>query len=143
VKNNRLQPERAADREYVVCIRRTVDDDTRNAQPRRAFLVGKIAGIEPVQDDNGRQRYFIKISEYAEIDEVIDERWRNPVRYTDLLKLGINERALKFKPLRQSRTEASRQTTGGNSGMNIAAAKKALSEHYKVPETAIKITIEM
>ena len=86
---------------YVICAGR----DTRGADvtPGQAFLVAKVASIQPVTDDGARSRYFIKFSDYAIV--AIDNFWshrRIGPRYADLSKakeMGLDVRALTFQPM--------------------------------------------
>lgn len=73
-----------------------------------AFLVGKISRVREVKEiaGNGKPRIFMELSAYAEIN--VPHAWgksQNPVWYTDLATLGIQERDLHFHPLERSVTE--------------------------------------
>lgn len=140
-----LDPARAAMCDYLVCIQNRHADGW--GQPthkhRHAFLVAKIAGIVPSKETPGR--FMILFTEYASIDIPIKEKWRNPVRYTDLAALGIDPAELKFsrvrvRPLRESAPKPEEKSSA-KEGLDIASAKKALSAFYGVSLDAIEIVI--
>lgn len=149
----------AAALDYCICCRndeRPREDDRggRPEQRNEAFLVGKVSGIEFVERQNGRDRYLIKFSEYAEVS-VRDFRrstMRNPVVYSDAddcRRRGLDPGALKFRPVppptRRYARDGSRQAKAvaraEKQGLSIAEAKDGLAIHYDVPVEAIQIII--
>jgi len=144
--------------EYCICCRNDVRprEDDRGARPEgrnEAFLVGRVSGIELVERQNGRDRYLIVFSEYAEVS-VPNFRHgsiRNPVVYSDVdacKRRGLDINALDFKPmptptkpyvrLGHSSVESS---PGERGGLSIAQAKERLAAYYDTPVEAIEITI--
>lgn len=139
-----LDPGRAAMCNYLVCIQNRHADGW--GQPthehRHAFLVAKVAGIVPSKETAGR--FMILFTEYASIDIPIEEKWRNPVRYTSLSALGIDPDTLKFNRVRVRPREEPRELQGkpaAKEGLDIAGAKKALAAFYGVPTDSIEILI--
>ena len=107
----------------------------------------EVAGVVPSKEAPGR--FMILFTEYAPIDIPIEQKWRNPVRYTDLASLGIDPGKLKFGRVRQRLLRASaleerpepKDKAVAKEGLDIASAKKALSTFYGVPVDAIEIVI--
>jgi hypothetical protein len=69
---------------------------------------------------------------------------RTDVRYTSLSELGINTAKLSFKRVRvrERLNEVKRASeAAAKPGLDIANAKKALSDFYGVPVDAIEIVI--
>jgi hypothetical protein len=135
--------------EYVVCTRnadRKFDEECghRPEPHRAAFLVGKVSGIRKVGVFNGRDRYIILFSEYAEV--LIPEfrgHERNPVTYgdTDSLRIkGLDISKLKFKPMPSLAAEGT-ATSAPARGLSIEEAKKGLSARYDIPEANIQIVM--
>ncbi len=135
-----LDPGRAAMCNYLVCIQNRRGDGW--GQPthkhRHAFLVAKVAGIVPSKETHGR--FMILFTEYASIDVPIEEKWRNPVRYTSLSALGIHPGSLKFNRMRVRPREPEHKPAA-KVGLDIAGAKKALAAFYGVPTDSIEILI--
>lgn len=93
----RLDPERAARAEYLVCTRNrnSLDKFPASTEPHGAtFLIGRISAVVPSPQDPGR--WLVKFSEYTVPDPPIPNIWgksghnRYPVRYTTLEELGID-----------------------------------------------------
>ncbi len=144
-----LDQARAAMCNYLVCIQNRHADGWGQPthQHRHAFLVAKVAGVVPSKEAPGR--FMILFTEYASVDIPIKEKWRNPVRYTDLASLGIDSAKLKFSRVRLRLLRASapeklpepEDKSAAKEGLDIASAKKALSAFYGVPTGAIEIVI--
>ena len=102
---------------------RTPEDDIRHGT---AFLVGKIKDVVPSTEvDN---RWLIKISDYALIDEPDQWEGRNPVGYwKDDDYEEIDFKNLDYVPL--------------ETGLTISEAKLGLSVGLGVPVEAIEIII--
>src|ERR1051326_3532675 len=68
-----LNPRRASECPYLVCCRKARwDNRDEGIAKRAAFLVGRINKLKPAaefKNARGQQRYFIEISEYAELNE--------------------------------------------------------------------------
>jgi hypothetical protein len=92
----RLDPERAARAEYLVCTqnRRNAEFGAPTAPHGAAFLIGRISAVVPSPQDP--DRWMIKFSEYTVPDHPIPNIWgksghhRYPVQYTTLEELGID-----------------------------------------------------
>ena len=141
-----LDPTRAVKCTYVVCIQNRTSQEwgAPTHDHRHAFLVGKIAGVSPSRETPGR--FLIHFEQFADIDKPIEEKWRNPVRYTSLGELGIDPATLTFKRVRARHRErltdpAEPPASAPKRGLDIANAKKALAEFYGVPVGAIEIVI--
>lgn len=141
-----ISPKVADKCQYIVCCRkRSWSNRSDDIQDRSAFVIGKIAGLiehSDVANERGQSRYLIQMSDYAKIDHAniwVKER-RNPVSYSTLKDLGIDARALKFKPMPQA--AAAPNTKGNSSGaMTIQDAKKGLALTFGVSPDDIEITI--
>lgn len=152
-----LSPASMRDVRYVVCTRNTAreldeEDGPRTEAHGEAFLVGKVSGLKPVGERNGRKRYLVQMSEYARVSE--PNFWthdRNPTRYTDtdsLRERRIDVDKLDWLPMPDtdgvigvmpSAREATAPSAG--EGLTIAEAKRGLSVKFGVPEDAIQIVI--
>lgn len=92
----RLDPERAARAEYLVCAqnRHNSEFGTPTAPHGAAFLIARISDVLPSTQEPGR--WLIKFNEYIIPDNPIPNIWgksghqRYPVRYTTLEELGID-----------------------------------------------------
>jgi hypothetical protein len=137
----KLDPHHAKRCEYLVCCRSDVSW-VEGPEPKGAsFLIGRVSGVEPSTETEGR--WLIKISDYAPVD--IPEVWqrtrsRNPVHYSTLEDLGIDLDRLTFEPVPE------REAAGAPVGkpgrpLTIAEAKRGLAEYFGVSEDAIEITI--
>ena len=121
-----LDRKKAANCDYVVVCRnansRTAEDDIPHGT---AFLVGKIKDVVPSTEvDN---RWLIKISEYALINEPDQWEGRNPVGYWKSDDYEIDFKNLDYVPL--------------ETGLTIQEAKLGLSVGLGVPVEAIEIVI--
>ena len=137
-----VNPAKASKRKYVVCCRKE-NWKTRKAgvQPRAAFLIGLISGLQKQADsenDRGQSRFLIEISEYATLNkpEVWNKDARNPVAYIRLDEVGIDLRRLKFKAVASAPARVATAKT-----MTIADAKKALAASFGVNPDDVEITI--
>ena len=135
-------------REFLVCIRNARDVDFPDHEPHgTAFLVGRIKGLKSHGiDRKGMPRWIIEISEYADVDypEKWGE-WRNPVKYTTLEDLGIEQKKLKFKPMpapTKVLTPPAPPERSKPGGLTIAEAKAGLALQFGVPPEAIEIVIK-
>ena len=122
-----MDRKKAANCDYVVVCRnansRTAEDDIPHGT---AFLVGKIKDVIPSTEvDN---RWLIKISEYALIDEPDHWEGRNPVGYWK----GDDFEDIDFKNLDYVPLEK---------GLTISEAKLGLAAGLGVPIEAIEIII--
>lgn len=147
--------------DYCICCRnpeRSREDDSGDRPEKRneAFLVGRVSGVEFVERLNDRNRYLIKFSEYAEVS-IADFRSgsvRNPVVFgsRESCRLrGLDIDTLNFKPM----PSPVKRYTGhglqaieigsstGPDGLSIEEAKEGLARRYKVPVSAIQITITL
>jgi len=140
-----LSPDKASRCKYVVCCRK---EDWRNRiegiPARNAFLIGFISELKsvPGSENSRRQsRFFIGISSYSRVN--VKDVWkegRNPVTYATPAELGIDVKALRFKPLAGKSDELPRKRSITVS-QAIADAKKSLAERLEVGVDDIEITI--
>jgi hypothetical protein len=144
----RLVPSHAAKQEFVVVCRSGVDWAEGTEDRGSAFLVGRLAGVQPSDEEVGR--YLIKMTEYADVSVPgAWKGWRNPVKYSTLEELGIDPSSLTFKPLPppsdMGSVDIPRKPKSPvdplSLSLSISEAKAALSRHYQVPVDAIEITI--
>jgi hypothetical protein len=92
----RLDPERAARAEYLVCTqnRHNPGFGAPTAPHGAAFLIGRISAVVPSPEDPSR--WIIEFREYTVPSHPIPNIWgksghhRYPVRYTSLEELGID-----------------------------------------------------
>jgi hypothetical protein len=126
-----LDPERARNRDYVVCVRNAPGEP----DDRHAFLVGKITKV--VDSPMTKGRYRILFEQVAEIDVPIERKWRNPVFYTSSSFLGIDASELKFSRAKPRARVKERQSDG----LDIASAKEALATFYDISVDNIEIVI--
>jgi hypothetical protein len=110
-----------------------------------AFLVGRVSGARTSAETaaSGYPRIFIEISQYALI--AVPDAWsksQNPVWYTDLKELGINENELQFQPVPQA--AATPETPAFvDKDEAVAEAKRTLGRLFNVPATAVDISIRL
>lgn len=140
-----LSPKKAGTCKYVVCCRKVAWNNKKEGFAHRAaFLVGLITGLHKKPDsenDRGQPRFRIELSKYATIERAaVWKEGRNPVAYKTLKTLGIDLRALKFRPMP---IPAPAAKPGGSTGaqMTILDAKKALAATFGVSPEDVEITI--
>lgn len=109
-----------------------------------AFLVGKISGVRASRFHNGRQRYVIEFSEFAEID--VADVWdhsRNPVRYVDesyFENLGIDFGKLAFKPM-PHKAKSDGDSSGEVKALQLEEAREGLALTLGVRPAQIQFVI--
>jgi hypothetical protein len=140
-----LSPDKANRCKYVVCCRK---EDWRNRiegiPAGHAFLVGIISDLKSApgsENLRGQSRFFIGISSYARVD--VKGAWkkgRNPVTYATPAELGIDVKALRFRPMAGKSDELPRNRSITVS-QAIANAKKSLAESLDVGVDDIEIII--
>lgn len=98
----RLSPENARNCTYaVMCFNARGEhfrDGKSSVEHGSGFLVGRIAGIVPSRDDEGR--WIVRFSEVAEIS--LERLWpghQSPFTYTSIHSLGIDPGSLNFQPV--------------------------------------------
>jgi len=140
-----LSEKKASTCKYVVCCRKVAWNNKKEGFAHRAaFLVGLVTGLHKKpgsENDRGQPRFLIELSEYAEFEhKAVWKDGRNPVSYKTLKTLGIDLRALKFKPMP---IPAPSTKSGGTSGapMTIMDAKKALAATFGISPDDVEITI--
>lgn len=159
-----LNSKRVRNIKYLVCVQNRSEADNHgndwgevSAEHKHAFFVGKISDVvlvgEQKMGSNGKlkpKRWLIKISEYAEID--YPDKWdgaRNPVAYSSLNELGIDEGKLKFLQMPETDeiySEEEVELESGSfgtqhEGITIKEAKKLLATKYDVSVDDIEIVI--
>lgn len=151
-----LSEKRARGCKYVVCVQnRDPADNQHNdwgdvSDPHKnAFFIGKIADIvpSPTWDGSRPKKWLIQVSEYAHV--AIPDMWdgaRNPVAYSSLKELGINENSIIFNKMPKPAVEIAQPKTVQPtepqlSGITIQQAKKLLAKKYEVSEDNIEIII--
>lgn len=133
-----LDAKRARQCEYVVCIQNKGGTEVwcnGSAQHHSAFVIGRLCSVEPSKELGCENRWFLKFSEYAEID--LKDQWpgyRNPVFYTDLSHFDIDLASLTFKPMPPV-------TAPHQPGLSMAEAKAQLALFYKVEPGNVDIFI--
>jgi hypothetical protein len=142
-----LNPDRGSQCKYLVCCRKPHWTNAEEGVPKKgAFLVGLIKRLIPgAKNGRGQQRYFVEIDQVAAVStRPVWGNWRNPVRYDDIKTLGLDPRALKFKPV----ASAVEKSAGGTPvpsphprSLTIAEAKKALAATFGVRPEDIEINI--
>lgn len=148
----KLDPDRVLKLTYIVCVQNRNDGDwgQPSAEQGEGFLIGKINGVEAITDEKGNTRYIVRFDEYAEIS--IRNFWeklgglRNPVRYIEKLEEHVDLSTLVWKSVDKDgeprvAAPVSSQRRGEDIALDMAGAKQALSQFYKVPVSAIEITI--
>jgi hypothetical protein len=150
----RLDPNRAARCEFVVCTRNTNAKWSRGPETHKsAFLVGRISNVVPCpptpeNHEAPNNRYLIQFIEFARVD--IPDYWegdRNPIGYRSIGDLGIDPSTLKWEPMPKqgSATETAAEAVAtlrtGAQPLSLADAKKGLALTFNVPPEAIEITI--
>lgn len=151
----KLNPERAKKLTYVVCAQNKNDGEWGEPTHSQGegFVIARIRDVVPAPDGTPN-RYIVLFDEYAEITVPnMAYKWRNPVQYIELNDYGIDPSKLTFTKMPNSPTQgpntklepppraASASSSGQPEPMDMNAAKEALAAFYKVPVSAIEITI--
>jgi hypothetical protein len=149
-----LSEKRASRCKYVVCVQNRDPADNHNndwgsvSDPHKnAFFIGKISDVvtSPEWDGSRPTRWLIRVSEYAKI--AYPGMWdgaRNPVAYSSLSDMGINENELNFKKMPYveiKSPETVQEEEPYPYGISISQAKILLSRKYDVSEESIEIII--
>ncbi len=140
-----LSPDKANKCKYVVCCTKEDWRKRKECIPaRNAFLVGIIKELKIApgsENSRGQSRFFIGISSFARTNfKGVWKEGRNPVTYATPTDLGIDVKALRFKPLAGKRDELLKEGLVTVS-QAIAQAKKSLAESLDVGVDDIEITI--
>jgi hypothetical protein len=140
-----LSPDKANKCKYVVCCRKKDWRNRKEGIPaRNAFLVGIISELKIVpgsENSRGQSRFFIGMSSYAGVN--VKGAWkegRNPVTYATPAELGVDVKALRFKPLAGKSDELPKKGSITVS-QAIAQAKKSLAESLDIGIDDIEINI--
>jgi hypothetical protein len=140
-----LDKRHAKDCRYLVCCRSGVDWVEGPELRGSAFLIGRISNVVPATNEKRDNRWLIKIREFARVDiPGVWQRWRNPVRYTNLTTLGIDLDNLNFEPMPESAlvvVPPIKRSSPDTAPLTINEAKRGLAKTFGVPENAIEITI--
>lgn len=149
-----LSEKRASRCKYVVCVQNRDPADNHNndwgdvSEPHKnAFFIGKISDVvvSPEWDGSRPTRWLIRVSEYAKV--AYSDMWdgaRNPVAYSSLSALGIDENELFFKKMPNveiKSPEPHQEEAPYPNGISIQQAKILLSKKYEVSEESIEIII--
>ncbi|WP_431021862.1 Nmad3 domain-containing protein [Erwinia rhapontici] len=149
-----LSEKRASRCKYVVCVQNRDPADNHNddwgtvtAPHKYAFFVGMISDVllSPEWDGKHPKRWLVKVSQYAEV--AYPDMWdgaRNPVAYSSLFELGIEENKLKFKKMPEVTIEPPKAVLEEEpfpEGITIQQAKILLSKKYEVSVDSIEVII--
>lgn len=109
-----------------------------------AFLVGRISDV--VRSVETPDRWVVAFDTYAEVKgKGTWGGWRNPIRYSTLEELGIDEGKLDFKPMPEAAVEEAPAPMADRAKdpvrLTIEAAKAGLAATYGVKPEAIEIII--
>ena len=127
---------------YAVLCQNANTDWGNGKEPHgKAFMVGRVDDVIPSTETEGR--WLVTFSEYAIVDRPDTwGGWRNPVRYTTLEELGIDEKELEFEPMPPVKKPTERPAAQDSSqNLTIAQAKEGLARTFGVSPKAIEITI--
>lgn len=145
-----LNSKRAKRCKYLVCVQNRDPADYQNddwgdvSDPHKnAFFIGKVSDIVESTEREGDhpKRWLVKVSEYAHI--AYPDMWdgaRNPVAYSSLTELGIDEKDIIFNKMPIIEKEISDVGTE-EEGITIQQAKKLLAKKYEVSVENIEIII--
>jgi len=140
-----LNPKRARKCAYLVCTQNEHKKEawcSPEAPHGSAFLVGKIKSIEVSPESDDKQKWLIRILEYATLQKPsVWDGGRNPVRYVSLSDIGIDPSELEFKPMPDISQSTPAATVHSTQAISIEEAKKALAAFYKIGQENIEITI--
>lgn len=147
-----LNPVRAKLCKWVVCTQNRYNPDyefSDATEPHGAgFLIGRVSGIQKSAENEGRDRWIIRIDKFARIDRPgLWDHGRNPVRYATLDELGIDPDSLGWEPApdpTEPNGTPSHVSAGNFSNtkpLTIPEAKRGLALTFNVPPEAIEITI--
>jgi hypothetical protein len=129
---------------YVVLMRnRRHPSSPSDVEQGAAFLVGRISGVREATKTAaiGYPRVFIEISEYARVNtKRLWSKSQNPVWYTELEKLGIDEDTLNFAPMPHQDAKSGEPVSNDNILVDI---KRQVGMLYNVPGSAVEIVIRL
>ncbi len=131
-----LNKDRAAACKYLVCCH------SEGAKRGNAFLVALISRISyvGVDQDSGKNRWAIDISEYANIDiPNVWGGWQNPVHYTSLEELRIDPSTIKFEKLQEGEKKTGEKDIPP---LTLEQAKHGLAKYFDVKKEQIEILIK-
>jgi hypothetical protein len=138
--------ERVRQYSFVVLVRnRQHPSSPSDVEHGTAFLVGRISATREVTETaaNKYPRIFIAISEYALVD--VADSWsksQNPVWFTNLETLGIEETSLKFEPMPHEHGDAASGELVSKDNV-LADMKRQIGLLFNVPGSAIEISIRL
>ncbi|AMB46894.1 hypothetical protein Y590_18308 [Methylobacterium sp. AMS5] len=142
---------------YVVCVRHQQGPYKAegNEPHKHAFLIGKVSGVEP--SDEEEDRFRVEFSEYAILQGPhIPLNSASPTQYfPSLSSIGINEAALDWKPVSNLPGEdigsvPTQVPPSGNCSDDagdaapmsvIAQAKKLVADGLQVPLSSVEIIV--
>ena len=138
--------ERARQYSFVVLVRnRHHPSSPSDVEHGTAFLVGRISATREVTETaaNKYPRIFIAISEYALV--AVADSWsksQNPVWFTNLETLGIEETSLKFEPMPHEHGDAASGELVSKDNV-LADMKRQIGLLFNVPGSAVEISIRL
>ena len=128
---------------FVVLVRnRRHPSSPSDVEHGAAFLVGRISGVREATKTATKRypRVFIKISEYALVTTPsVWSKSQNPVWFTDLETLGIEENSLNFKPIPHEEAAASDEPVSSDNV--LAEIKRHVGRLF--PGSAVEIVIRL
>jgi hypothetical protein len=135
---------RAREYPYVVLVRNKKHPSSpADVDHRTAFLVGRISDARevPASEPGKPPRVFIELAAYALTE--IPKAWsksQNPVWYTDLATLGIDENELQFKPMLAVDSEL---PEAPDKDASLAEIKQKIAALFGVRPSSVEIAIRM
>jgi hypothetical protein len=143
--------------EYVVCTRNSHKAFEQGPKWQigpeahgSAFLVGRVSSVDFTYHANGRDRYLVRFSEYAEVSipNIRSADRRNPVEYVSIETLkarGLDFDALTFNPMPQVQAEAEDEDVGESDVVPsvIDQAKQLIAKALGVPAEAVQLTVQI
>jgi len=148
-----LNSKRASECQYLVCVQNREPADHGNdwgdvsAPHKTAFFIGKISSVVLSPEWNGQhpKRWLVRVSKYATV--AYPDMWagaRNPVAYSSLSELGIDESSLNFVDMPFVDIGSPKfedKTVSSEAGITIKEAKLLLSKKYDISIESIEIII--
>jgi len=130
---------------FVVLVRnRNHPSSPSDVDHGTAFLIGRVFGTRVAEKRaaNGYPRIFIELKDYAQVNvKNVWSKSQNPVWYTNLETLGIDENEIEFAPI--SHVATAQRETAASENNALAEIKRDLAKLFNVPASAVEITIRL